>query len=78
MDTEVGTLPRSSRRHTAMRRRSSAGSTRSPDRLLWACLGIVALVFTLGLLRAMPPFELFLGAVSLAVAGDSRRACQPW
>jgi P-type Ca2+ transporter type 2C len=38
------------------------------SRLLWACLGIVVLVFLLGLLRAMPPFELFLGAVSLAVA----------
>lgn len=37
-------------------------------RLLWACLGIVVLVFALGLLRSFPPFELFLGAVSLAVA----------
>ena len=37
-------------------------------RLLWACLGIVALVFAMGLLRALPPFELFLSAVSLAVA----------
>jgi Ca2+-transporting ATPase len=37
-------------------------------RLLWACLGIVILVFALGLLRSFPPFELFLGAVSLAVA----------
>jgi Ca2+-transporting ATPase len=37
-------------------------------RLLWACLGIVILVFALGLLRSLPPFELFLGAVSLAVA----------
>ena len=37
-------------------------------RLLWACLGIVALVFALGLLRTMPLFELFLSAVSLAVA----------
>jgi Ca2+-transporting ATPase len=37
-------------------------------RLLWACLGIVTLVFALGLLRSIPPFELFLGAVSLAVA----------
>lgn len=36
--------------------------------LLWACLGIVILVFALGLLRSFPPFELFLGAVSLAVA----------
>lgn len=37
-------------------------------RLLWAYLGIVALVFGLGLLRSLPPFELFLSAVSLAVA----------
>ena len=37
-------------------------------RLLWACLGIVALVFGLGLLRSLAPFELFLSAVSLAVA----------
>ncbi|MGR8952146.1 MAG: cation-translocating P-type ATPase [Gammaproteobacteria bacterium] len=36
--------------------------------LLWACLGIVALVFILGLLRSIPPFELFLSAISLAVA----------
>ncbi|HEV8716872.1 MAG TPA: cation-translocating P-type ATPase [Candidatus Binatia bacterium] len=37
-------------------------------RLLWACLGIVAVVFALGLLRSFAPFELFLSAVSLAVA----------
>jgi Ca2+-transporting ATPase len=37
-------------------------------RLLWACLGIVILVFVLGLLRGIALFELFLGAVSLAVA----------
>src|SRR5215467_255045 len=37
-------------------------------RLLWACLGIVAMVFGLGLLRSQAPFELFLSAVSLAVA----------
>lgn len=36
--------------------------------LLWACLGIVALIFILGLLRGISPFELFLSAVSLAVA----------
>ncbi len=36
--------------------------------LLWACLGIVALIFGLGLLRGIAPFELFLSAVSLAVA----------
>ncbi|NOT55449.1 MAG: cation-translocating P-type ATPase [Deltaproteobacteria bacterium] len=37
-------------------------------RLLWACLGIVILVFVLGLLRGIAVFDLFLGAVSLAVA----------
>lgn len=37
-------------------------------RLLWACLGIVIVVFALGLLRGIALFELFLGAVSLAVA----------
>jgi Ca2+-transporting ATPase len=37
-------------------------------RLLWACLGIVVLIFALGLLRSSAYFELFLGAVSLAVA----------
>lgn len=37
--------------------------------LLWACLAIVALIFILGLvLRGIPAFELFLSAVSLAVA----------
>ena len=37
-------------------------------RLLWACLAIVVVVFVLGLLRKAPLLELFLGAVSLAVA----------
>src|SRR5581483_11973311 len=37
-------------------------------RLLWACSGIVAIVFLLGTLRGIAPGELFLGAVSLAVA----------
>jgi len=36
--------------------------------LLWACLGIVLFVFMLGLLRSVPIFDLFLSAVSLAVA----------
>ncbi|MDD4905797.1 MAG: cation-translocating P-type ATPase, partial [Methylobacter tundripaludum] len=36
--------------------------------LLWACFGIVALIFSLGLFRGIAPFELFLSAVSLAVA----------
>jgi Ca2+-transporting ATPase len=37
-------------------------------RLLWVCIAIVALVFILGARRGIAPFELFLGAVSLAVA----------
>jgi Ca2+-transporting ATPase len=37
-------------------------------RLLWACLAIVAVVFGLGLLRGSGLFDLFLSAVSLAVA----------
>jgi Ca2+-transporting ATPase len=36
--------------------------------LLWASLGIVALVFLLGMMRSTPLFELFLSAISLAVA----------
>lgn len=36
--------------------------------LVWATLGIVALLFGLGLLRGIPPFELFMTSVSLAVA----------
>jgi P-type Ca2+ transporter type 2C len=38
------------------------------QRLLWTCLGIVLIVFLLGLLRSMPLYELFLASVSLAVA----------
>jgi P-type Ca2+ transporter type 2C len=41
---------------------------RVAHRLLWLCLGIVAIVSVLGLLRSTPAFEIFLGAVSLAVA----------
>ncbi len=36
--------------------------------LLLACFGIVTLIFGLGLLRGIAPFELFLSTVSLAVA----------
>ena len=36
--------------------------------LIWVTLGIVALLFVLGYLRGIEPFELFLGTVSLAVA----------
>ncbi len=68
MDTEVGhiatLLETASSGETPLQRRLDQVARR----LLWACLGIVALVFVLGLLRAIPPFELFLSAVSLAVA----------
>jgi len=36
--------------------------------LLWAALGIVGLLFVLGLARGRPPLELFMSAISLAVA----------
>jgi P-type Ca2+ transporter type 2C len=36
--------------------------------LIWAALGIVALLFGLGLLRGTPPLELFTTSISLAVA----------
>lgn len=36
--------------------------------LVWACLGIVGLIFLLGFLRGLGPLELFLTSVSLAVA----------
>ncbi|MDB5104914.1 MAG: yloB [Fibrobacteres bacterium] len=36
--------------------------------LVWVCLGLVAALFLLGMLRGREPFELFLTAVSLAVA----------
>jgi Ca2+-transporting ATPase len=68
MDTEVGhiaTLLATARSEaTPLQRRLDQVARR----LLWACLGIVALVFALGLLRTVAPFELFLSAVSLAVA----------
>jgi Ca2+-transporting ATPase len=68
MDTEVGhiatLLETATSDITPLQRRLD----RVARRLLWACLAIVALVFALGLLRAIPPFRLFLGAVSLAVA----------
>ena len=36
--------------------------------LVWASLGIVAVLFVLGLMRGLPFFELFMTSVSLAVA----------
>src|SRR5262249_30485380 len=68
LDTQVGhiatLLETASSDATPLQRRLDQVARR----LLWACLGIVALVFALGLFRAVAPFELFLSAVSLAVA----------
>ena len=68
METELGHIAR-------LLETAESGETplqRQLDRvariLLWACFGIVALIFSLGLLRGMSPFELFLSSVSLAVA----------
>jgi Ca2+-transporting ATPase len=68
MDTEVGHI-------ATLLDTASSGATPLQRRLdqvgrhlLWACLGIVAAVFALGLFRGLPPFALFLSAVSLAVA----------
>ncbi len=68
MATEVGHI-------AALLETASSGETplqrkldRVGKRLLWACLAIVAVVFVLGLVRGIEPFELFLTAVSLAVA----------
>lgn len=68
MRTEFGKIARlletASSEQTPLQRRLD----RVARRLLWFCLGIVALVFVLGLMRAVPIFEMFLGAISLAVA----------
>jgi len=66
---------RAERAIAALLDRASSGETplqRKLDqvarRLLVACLVIVTLVFALGVMRAIPPLEMFLAAVSLAVA----------
>jgi Ca2+-transporting ATPase len=68
MKTEVGRI-------AGLLESASGGETplqrkldRVGRRLLWASLGVVLLVFALGWLRGVEPFELFLSAVSLAVA----------
>ena len=73
--TEVGRI-------TALIETAAAGQTplerqldRVGRRLLWASVAIVALVFLLGLLRGVAPFEMFLEAVSLAVAAIPK-ACR--
>jgi len=45
--------------------------------LVWGSLGIVGLIFALGLVRGIPALELFLTSVSLAVAAVSK-GCRPW
>ncbi|EKE01950.1 MAG: hypothetical protein ACD_21C00016G0008 [uncultured bacterium] len=68
MDTEVGhianLLEKASGDETPLQRRLSQVA----QRLLWICLGIVVVIFFIGLFRSIKPFELFLTAVSLAVA----------
>lgn len=68
MDTEVGhisaLLETAERGQTPLQKRIDVVGRR----LLYASVGIVVLVFILGLLRSVPAFELFLTAVSLAVA----------
>jgi Ca2+-transporting ATPase len=68
MNTEVGhiatLLETASSELTPLQRRLDQVGRR----LLWACLAIVLVVFGLGVIRGIDRFELFLGAVSLAVA----------
>jgi P-type Ca2+ transporter type 2C len=68
MSTEFGKIARlletASSEQTPLQRQLD----RVARRLLWFCLGIVTLIFALGLMRAVPVFEMFLGAISLAVA----------
>jgi Ca2+-transporting ATPase len=66
--TELGAiaalLERAGRDDTPLQRQLD----RVGHRLLWACLAIVVAVFALGIARATDVLELFMGAVSLAVA----------
>jgi Ca2+-transporting ATPase len=68
METEVGRiaslLETATSGETPLQRKLNSLAMR----LLWACLAIVVIVFVLGLLRRVPVLDLFLGAVSLAVA----------
>ncbi len=68
METEVGHIARlletASSDETPLQRKLD----RVGRRLLWACLAIVVVIFALGLMRSVPALEMFLGAVSLAVA----------
>lgn len=68
MGTEVGHI-------AELLRTAGSGATPLARRLdqvgrqlMWACAGIVVLVFGLGWWRGVPVFDLFLSAISLAVA----------
>ncbi len=67
-DTELGKvaglLERAGERETPLQRRLD----RFASWLVYACLVIVSVVFVLGLVRGVPLLEMFLTAVSLAVA----------
>ncbi|MBN2561315.1 MAG: cation-translocating P-type ATPase [Phycisphaerae bacterium] len=69
MDTELGRIAElideagAEERTPLQRKLTSFGRI-----LIWVALGIVALLFGLGLLRGMPLLELFMTSVSLAVA----------
>lgn len=68
METELGRIAKLLETAESGRTPLQSQLNRVARLLLWACLGIVALIFGLGLLREIAPFELFLSAVSLAVA----------
>lgn len=68
MNTEVGHI-------ATMLETASSGETPLQKRLnhiaqclLWTCLGIVAVIFLIGLFRSIKLFDLFFTAISLAVA----------
>jgi Ca2+-transporting ATPase len=69
MDTELGHIASLITEAGAEERTPLEKKLESFGRVLvWATLGIVALLFGLGLLRGTNPFELFMTSVSLAVA----------
>lgn len=68
MQTEFGRIAKLLETATSDETPLQLRLNRVAQNLLLLCLGIVVLVFILGLLRSSPLFELFLSAVSLAVA----------
>jgi P-type Ca2+ transporter type 2C len=68
MATEVGRIASLLERATGEKTPLSRRLDRVAANLVFACFGIVALVFVLGVVRSIPLFDLFLSAVSLAVA----------